>query len=523
MSASTEKKLRQAAREAGTDKKSIAAAEKAKKEAETRRKWTVGTIIVAVLIVLTLVLSSGILFTRTTALTIGGVSYSPAEVTYCYGDEFWSLYSTYGSYLSYFYGIDTTDGIAGLSSQECSWLEDGGTWKDYFIQAAESTLQQVTELKAYADENGITLDEDEIQEIEDSLSSLEESVIEGGYKSLDNYFTANYGEGVTTKVVRKMAQLKTLASKAYEALEASFEYTSEELEEHYQSFAGSNDKFSYISYSVAAETVEVEVAATEDTEATTSSEVTEETLAAAKEQADEIAAAISGTDAEAFNAGLASIIEGAEGTESSGVSGSSLSSVYSEWMMDDSRKAGDVEVFENASASGYYVVMFLDRNDNHYNTVSMRHILISAEADEDGEYTDEALAAARTEAEEIYESWKSGEATEESFALLANEKSTDSGSNTEGGLYEDIYSGQMVTEIDTWLFDARTVGDTEIIDVVSSNYAGTHIVYFTGEGGLYSDYLAREDLVSADVEAWLEAADESYEIVHGGTYNLIAK
>ena len=39
MSASTEKKNRQAAREAGTDKKTLAAQEEAKKQALSRKRW----------------------------------------------------------------------------------------------------------------------------------------------------------------------------------------------------------------------------------------------------------------------------------------------------------------------------------------------------------------------------------------------------------------------------------------------------------------------------------------------------
>ena len=52
MSASTEKKNRQAARAAGTDKKTLAAQEEAKKRAKSRRNWTLGTIGVVLLIAL---------------------------------------------------------------------------------------------------------------------------------------------------------------------------------------------------------------------------------------------------------------------------------------------------------------------------------------------------------------------------------------------------------------------------------------------------------------------------------------
>ena len=54
MSASTEKKLRQAAREAGTDKKTLALEKEAKEKAKQKRRWTLGTIGVCLLIALIL-------------------------------------------------------------------------------------------------------------------------------------------------------------------------------------------------------------------------------------------------------------------------------------------------------------------------------------------------------------------------------------------------------------------------------------------------------------------------------------
>jgi hypothetical protein len=82
MSASTEKKVRQAAREAGTDKKTIAAQEEARKKAINNRRWTWALIGIAVLVVLVFILDSTLLYTKTTAVTIDGRNYSPAEVTY---------------------------------------------------------------------------------------------------------------------------------------------------------------------------------------------------------------------------------------------------------------------------------------------------------------------------------------------------------------------------------------------------------------------------------------------------------
>ena len=112
--------------------------------------------------------------------------------------------------------------------------------------------------------------------------------------------------------------------------------------------------------------------------------------------------------------------------------------------------------------------------------VDVRHILVMpAEQDENGEYTEAAWQEAEQKAEAILNEWKAGEATEESFAALAGENSEDPGSVSNGGLYEDVYPGQMVDAFDAWCFDdARQPGDTGI---VKTDY-GYHVMYFVGRG-----------------------------------------
>ncbi len=112
----------------------------------------------------------------------------------------------------------------------------------------------------------------------------------------------------------------------------------------------------------------------------------------------------------------------------------------------------------------------------------VRHILIQPQGgtvdEETGvtTYSQEEWDAAKAEAEGIYEQWKSGEATEESFAELANTHSADGGSNTNGGLYEEVNAdSSYVPEFLNWSIDAsRKSGDTAI---VQTDY-GYHIMYF---------------------------------------------
>ena len=137
--------------------------------------------------------------------------------------------------------------------------------------------------------------------------------------------------------------------------------------------------------------------------------------------------------------------------------------------------------------------------------MNVRHILVPYEGgttDESGvtTYTDEEKAAAQTKAQEILDTYLAGEATEDAFAALANEHSTDTGSNTNGGLYEDVYPGQMVTNFNNWCFDnTRMTGDTGIVE---SDY-GYHVMFFSSYSEkTYRDHLITSDLLTDYMNTW---------------------
>ena len=130
-----------------------------------------------------------------------------------------------------------------------------------------------------------------------------------------------------------------------------------------------------------------------------------------------------------------------------------------------------------------YTAQGVEKTDQ--NVVNVRHILVMPEVDTDSDgdanndaSSDAAWAAAETRINEIYAEWRE-EPTEDGFALLASTRTDDSGSAENGGLYEDIYPGQMVQEFNDWCFDpSRKPGDTGI---VRTDY-GYHLMYFSSEG-----------------------------------------
>ena len=145
--------------------------------------------------------------------------------------------------------------------------------------------------------------------------------------------------------------------------------------------------------------------------------------------------------------------------------------------------------------------------------VDVRHILLQPQGGSVNEsgatvYSEEEWEACRAAAQAVLDEYLAGELTEERFAELANQYSTDPGSNTKGGLYTDVYVGQMVEPFENWCFDAsRTVGDTGL---VQTSY-GYHVMYYVGYDLAWYETVWN-DLMGDRADALVTAALEEFPI-----------
>ena len=208
----------------------------------------------------------------------------------------------------------------------------------------------------------------------------------------------------------------------------------------------------------------------------------------------------------------------------------------SDWLTDASRTEGDMALLE-VEDSGWCVLLFNGRNDNSdYNAVNFRHILVKAvDSDGDGEFSAEELTVAEDKINELYDEWKNGEATEDSFASLASANSEDSGSKDNGGLYEHVGVDTMVEGVNDYIFDpARQPGDTAVIFNESASYTGYHLVYFVGtdemsyhdclaDYGYSSMYSSVEGLRQPDYTAWHDELVAGYSADVNSFINWFAK
>jgi hypothetical protein len=196
---------------------------------------------------------------------------------------------------------------------------------------------------------------------------------------------------------------------------------------------------------------------------------------------------------------------------------------FEAWSFDAARKYGDTGLVK--TTYGYHIMFFVEGTETY--STSVRHILISPVATKDANgkdvITDAAWADCKDKAEKLLNEYlKGGKIDEEAFAALAKEKTEDTGSKENGGLYPQVIRGQMVKEFEAWCFDsARKYGDTGL---VKSTY-GYHIMFFVGsdtEWRVFADYDLRMEASKALLNGLKEKApiDVNYKKILLGHVDL---
>ena len=517
MSASSKKKLRNEQEAAKLTERQLAE----QKEAKKVKLYTIAFVTVLVVLLATaitigvtqVISTSGMREKNTVAMTVGEHELSNAELNYFYIDALNSFYSQNGSYAALF-GMDVSKPLNEQVTNE----ETSETWADYFVANARSNATAVYALCDAAAAAGHTLTEEEQQSVDNVMTNLDLYGAMYGYSDAKGYLKAMYGNGASEESYRSYVEKTMLADSFQMAYSESLTYDDADLRAAEADNFHKYSSFAYNYYYLNVSSFQ-EGGTTDENGNTTYSDEEKAAAAAAAEEAARALTADDITTVEALDAAIAGLSinadkETAASTRYDSQLYSSISANIAQWLSDSSRREGDITYLENATTdadgnntvNGYYVVRFESVTDNSFALKNVRHILVGFEGGTTDEatgatvYSDEEKAAAKTAAAEILTAWKAGEATEASFAGLAAEKSSDTGSAASGGLYEDIYPGQMVSAFEDWCFDeSRKPGDT---GVVETEY-GCHVMYFVGDSSTtYRDFMIRNELVSADVSEW---------------------
>lgn len=499
MSASKQKKVRSDLRAEGLDRKSE---EQLKAEASNRkfkRNAVITVIVVALVFAAAVVINSNLFFTKMTALSVGGTDYAASEFNFYYRNAYSSFVNQYGeSIISQDTPLDEQDSFFG------------GTWADYLTEQAKGQMRQITAMYDQAVANGFTPSKESLDSIETNLSYFE---LYGSYQGMtvDGYLAARFGKGMTEDLYRQYMTKYITATEYGESVYNGFSYDADTLGAKYAELAGDYDVISFHTYYFRTSD---DAYADLDDEAKT---------AAAHDAAQALA---DSADAEEFGEKVYELLSDEDkadyepGDTLVNMAGSNIASYYSdasEWLLDAARAEGDTTVVD--TDYGSYALMFVARDDNRYNLVNVRHILIKAEADDNGEYTPEALEAAHNRIKEIEAEWQQNP-TEDNFAELANQYSEDGGSNTNGGLYENVAKYRMVSEFNDFCFAGHQPGDTGIVHGETDGYNGYHLIYFVGEGPNYADYIAENTQRNEDFNSYVLGISESYEVKEGFAFRF---
>lgn len=461
-----------------------------------------------------------------TAATIGDERVTVAKYNFYYMDMYLNTYNQSQSYDSQYgagYGAMYTGYDSSKSPMEQEYpgtLEDfegeSATWADYFRVQSLKYLQTYLAYAKLAKEAGMSLDEDELADIDEQVESIRSSAESNDY-SLNRYLTKIYGKGVNEKLLREVMEERQLAYKYAQQKQEDVEtgVTDAQIEEEYTANPAEYALVTLNGFVVSADTSAIADDATDDEKTA----ATEAAMADAKAKAEGYAAKVNSAEtlleqAKAYNstATEASVkLEDVTGTTLA----STFSQAASDWAYAAERAVGDVTVVETSNGYAVLYMAVLPHKDMS-KPVDVRHILIQFDTTTDGSGNTVALTSAEKEAyyqqaQAIYNQFLENP-TEENFATLANNNSDDTGSNTNGGLYEDVHVGDMVTAFNDWCFDPnRKPGDSGIIE---TNY-GYHVMYYVGNDNEETWKSTVRSTLASDA---LSAFDD--EIVNGETYKI---
>ena len=433
--------------------------EKEKEKKEERISTAVGIVFLVALVCL--VASFPIrtyLATHETYVVINGEKVNKVEFDYVYNTSKNNYITQYGSYLSYF-GLDTSK---DLSTQMYS---DTLTWQDYFEQNAVESLKQNKALMAEAKAAGFTYDTtDEYNTFKETIKT---SAAAAGVSDKE-YVRSIYGSYATMGRIEEYVKNDMVMNAYYQKLQEDNAPSDDEIQSYYE-----ENKATYDSVDYRLTTIEADL----PTEPTELADPVEETAADTTGTTDGTAAADTTQDTayQPSDAEIAKAMEDAkvladdaeqtvakDGEAHENEKKSSVNYMISDWLFDDARKAGDTTVITNDNSHCYYVVAFEKRYLDETPSADVR-VIIPTE-DKTGE--------------EILEEWKTGAATEDSFAELCKKYTQDTSAVENGGLFEQVTKTGMTEELSNWIFDSsRQAGDTVAITVSDTTY----VLYYIGQ------------------------------------------
>ena len=382
----------------------------------------------------------------------------------------------YGEYATYYLGLDVTKPL----NEQVKDTKTGMTWEEYFVKDALYAWHRYQALVDEAKSVGYQMPGEFKKYFAELEDSMKEAAKKDGYESVDAMLQESLGPNVTFEDYYNYLEIYYIAKLYFAEVTSKLVYTDTELEAYFE-----ENKEALAQYGITKDSgnlvdlrnilVMPMTSKDEDGNTVITDDAWENCLSKAQTILDTWKA---GDKTEDSFAALAE------------------------------RKSEDESNYENGGLMEY-----VGKND--WVEVDVRHILITPEGgkkSEDGTtitYSEKEWEDCCKAAQTLLDEYLAGEKTEERFGDLANKHSDDNdGAVTNGGLYEDVYRGEMVAAFDEWIFDdSRVPGETGLV----KTEFGYHVMYFVHRDGEADKWLFDEDRAGGDTT--IVKTDIGYQIL----------
>ena len=221
-------------------------------------KTTIAAVLAAVILltcIFGVLAANGVMMRYRYPVRSENFKFSGNMMSYLYKTQYQNFTQQYSSYMNYFsldpseplkdqkFG-DTSSGY-GYETQFLGQFD--GTWFDYFMNLATNQAKQTLIYCEEANARGITLDDADKAELDQSIETIKSTAAIYGYTA-NSYVSTMYGKGVSLKDVKKVMELSMLAQKCLTTIseEISNGITDTDIQNAY---TAAPDKFDLIDYS----------------------------------------------------------------------------------------------------------------------------------------------------------------------------------------------------------------------------------------------------------------------------------
>lgn len=424
--------------------------QKAKEEREKKIARITGIVLAVVLVCFVASFPIRTLMTvNGTYITVDGEKVTKVEFDYYYNIAMSNYLNGQGAWL-YYAGIDLS---GDLSKQMYS---EDMSFKDFFDEMAVELISQNKALEREGRAAGFAYDNAE--KYQDYMESLKENAKQEGVTA-KVYIQGSYGPYATESRVKPFVEEMMYANAYYESVVKAMDISQDEIQQYYDENKNNYDLIDFRLASVSAELPKepTELADPVESAAPADGTGTEGSQGEYEPSEAEIAAAMEKAKAEADS--LEKTIK-TEGEQTVGAFYSDVTYLLRDWLFSEDRKPGDTTVIEDSTAHRYYVLGFEKRYRNESLSADARVIMTNG-----------------GNGQEILDEWKSGEATEASFAELSDKYNDPAITSVEGGLYEGMLVSSLIDELKAWFSDSsRAKGDTAVISPEGDSYS--YVVYY---------------------------------------------